>query len=469
MPSVTDLIKLRDDAAAARREADAAALRARRLSVELRAAERTHLRATARLADARLALAAVQQAVDQIPAARGALQTARQALAELEAQLKETDARLAQLEEEIARAQRAGQPPSRQQLMEQRTLQRTRAALEQRRPAATADVAKAEQQLAALETQAQQLPAALAAVESAEAGVKENAERRNRLELAAQAAGQEAALLLTSAETLAARLQLALDRLIAGLRTDVPIALLPVRIETRFRLSTAAGVPGELLIRIYPDDIHSDSHETGLTDEERRWGQHFWRETWKAGTVPRGDSAYPKRRAQELAAWQQLAARFGPARAAYVAARLSPINERSRPAAFDPDGPAVEPEFDAKLASRGSSWTRAPRARALPDRWLAIGSGSGRANNTVWGALIPASLAIGADPSAPAPPPGVVQTNVPVDPGMQWMVDFAEAERVGMGIRMVLSADEAAGGFDRADRRRREGNVERDRRRDRAR
>src|SRR5262249_31923462 len=46
-------------------------------------------------------------------------------------------------------------------------------------------------------------------------------------------------------------------------RTDCPLALLPVRLETRF-----AGGPGSattLRIRVYPDDIHADSHEPELT------------------------------------------------------------------------------------------------------------------------------------------------------------------------------------------------------------
>ena len=45
----------------------------------------------------------------------------------------------------------------------------------------------------------------------------------------------------------------------------LPVALLPVRLETRF--ATGAAGP-ELLVRIYPDEIHADRHEPELTAEE---------------------------------------------------------------------------------------------------------------------------------------------------------------------------------------------------------
>ena len=49
---------------------------------------------------------------------------------------------------------------------------------------------------------------------------------------------------------------------VAGLAGDVPVALLPVRLEARF-------VGDELRVRIFPDQIHLDSHEPELTSSER--------------------------------------------------------------------------------------------------------------------------------------------------------------------------------------------------------
>ncbi len=455
MPSDNDLIKLRDDAAAARQKAREAEARVRALSVELSTLERERLQAERRAADARAALDAIRQAVAQIPAARDELRTAERALADIVTRLKDLDARLANLETEIEQTQHSTNLPPRektQELVRLRKqllqLQGSRAVLEQQRQLAVDRVAQAKSRLSEMEAQAQQLAAAETLVNEAEAALRQIDDRRAQVALAQRAALQQLALLSASADALDMQLQSALDQLIAGLRTDVPIALLPVRLETRFRISPPGGPPGELLIRVYPDDIHIDTHEVGLTEEEGRWGMHFWRETWKAGNAPPGSVGYPARRAQELAAWRQMAARFGPERAAYVAARLTPLNQASRPAAPSASTLTVEPDFDTGSPTRLSSWTRAARARALPDRWLAIGSRAGQAKS-VWGTLIPASLSTGPDPSTPAPPAGAAPASVPVDAGMRWMVDFAEAESKGMGIRMTLSPDEATTGFDR--------------------
>lgn len=54
---------------------------------------------------------------------------------------------------------------------------------------------------------------------------------------------------------------------------DNPVAMLPVGLETRF-------VDGELRIRVYPDDVHVDTHEPELTLQEERWGKVFWAQVY---------------------------------------------------------------------------------------------------------------------------------------------------------------------------------------------
>lgn len=225
--------------------------------------------------------------------------------------------------------------------------------------------------------------------------------------------------------------------LAAQLAGDVasPLVLLPVRLETRFFPMPDGSV--ELRVRVYPDQIHVDSHEPELTADELLWGQHFWVETWRAATD----------QARARSAWQQLADRFDAPRAAWIARALTPLNPADRPGApLDQQALLTPPRFPA-IGTKADAWTRAPLARALPARWIVLGYAGGRLVVSVTGSPIPADLPTGPDPlqstDDSTPPDALV-----IDAGMQWMVDFDAAERVGMGIRITMSADDAAIGLD---------------------
>jgi len=210
------------------------------------------------------------------------------------------------------------------------------------------------------------------------------------------------------------------DRLAGTVATSHPLLLLPVRLETRFA-PRRTGTGTDLLLRVYPDDIHIDSHEPGVTTEEERWGTQFWQQV--AAVTPGPEQLERKRQA-----WQQLTERFGATRAAWIANALDPARSQT-------------------VTRRDDTWTRAPYTQVLPDRWVAIGYRGDRAHVTAWGKPIPETVAVGPAPRGTT----LIEDNglPPIDEGMRWITDFDAAEAVGMGLRIPLSDEDAQAGFDR--------------------
>jgi hypothetical protein len=207
-----------------------------------------------------------------------------------------------------------------------------------------------------------------------------------------------------------------LDSLIENLDNKVPLALLPVRLETRFA-PRLTGNGKDLLIRIYPDDIHQDTHEPELTDDEINWGKNFWNHYFEPL------SKYSDR----LQAWRQLAGRFGQARGAWIAREMQPET-----------GAFPTP------ATRPNSWTRASHTKVLPDRWVALGylnvNGQQERVFKVWGDLVPHPLITGPSPKVDSSTSASLNATAGIDEGSKWMINFEEAVKVGMGIRVPLTS-----------------------------
>ncbi|MBL8683808.1 MAG: hypothetical protein JNK05_31840 [Myxococcales bacterium] len=266
------------------------------------------------------------------------------------------------------------------------------------------------------------------------------------------------------------------------LAPDVPLLLLPVRIETRFgeRSNGRFSTERVLRVRIYPDEIFANSHEPELTRDEYNAGCTFWRASWN-------ESAEVQRRA-----WTELLRLVPMPRAAFVIRATKPSNFRDRahritdvlssarmtdlsrlrssaplppPAATEPDEPIFPPIGTVKSAS----WTRAVTASMLPDRWIVLAyrgtemvrpdEYEPRLVHRAVSSQVLQPLALTETPSqhaarelvpADAEARGVAPIEMSRD--VLWTIDFERAEQVGMAVTIPHLSEEdwdPAIGFDR--------------------
>jgi hypothetical protein len=208
--------------------------------------------------------------------------------------------------------------------------------------------------------------------------------------------------------------------------STVPLALLPVRLETRF-----FGLPdgtSELRVRVFPDQIHIDSHDPQLSADEIALGQRYWVLRWRAASD----------RQRQRGAWRMLTDRCGPGRAAWIARRIEPLNQSQRPGSPLADDVAFAnpPQFPS--VGEPATATRTPLAAALPTHWTVTAYRGAAVLTVVTGRNIIAPLAVGPDPDDALAPTEVDPSALGIDDGMRWMVDFDRAEAVGMAVRLHL-------------------------------
>ncbi|SDB81775.1 hypothetical protein GA0111570_103341 [Raineyella antarctica] len=193
---------------------------------------------------------------------------------------------------------------------------------------------------------------------------------------------------------------------------QVPLVLLPVRVECKLRPGTR-----RLRIRITPDEVHVDSLVRSLTTNETEAGQAYWRAIW-------ADRA-------SVTAWPDLVEATGGRRAAWVAHATSPgsLDVATADALVFPGTPAE--------VAHGTV------ARCLPDRFVVRVFPAGGAPITASGAPVARDLALspiafeaGDDLSA------VGDLTVPL--GTEWTVSFDEAVKVGLGVEVDLPAGTTA-------------------------
>lgn len=103
----------------------------------------------------------------------------------------------------------------------------------------------------------------------------------------------------------------------AQMNDDIPVALFPLRLETRFKtVSARDGEQHQLWVRIFPDECLVDTFEETLSQVEIRSAQIFWQEYFRAAGVE----------AEERSAWRALVASHGSGRATWIIQHFRPLN-----------------------------------------------------------------------------------------------------------------------------------------------
>jgi hypothetical protein len=251
----------------------------------------------------------------------------------------------------------------------------------------------------------------------------------------AQAAFNGASSALTAARTAEAGARSALNTLITNWLKDtstppnpltpdadfarldvagVPIALFPVRLETRFDTTVAT-----LHIRVYPDEFFSDIHERELTADELAAGQGYWD---AVNQTPDGE--------ETADLWAPVAKRYGVPRAAYI------VN-------------VTDPSQENLVIPRATVPSRAAEA-VLPDRWVALAFKGGSLRHVQSGNPIPEPIELTPNPSADDQTMAVVADGFTVPSNILWTMSYTEALAKGMAIDISgLASDELQTGFDR--------------------
>ena len=188
-----------------------------------------------------------------------------------------------------------------------------------------------------------------------------------------------------------------------------PIALMPMRVETRYFPPLA---PTALRIRVYPDDLNTIEHTAAPTRGELEAATAYWHARF----------ALDEPEAERLA--RDLALAYGRGRTAWVLRVTTPSNlDQAGVGDATPEFPNLE-TIDARA--------KETRAVLLPDRWCVIGYASrGREVFRAWGKRIPDELLLSPDWLDTAAPESLFGGE------RSWLVDFSKALENGMALEVT--------------------------------
>ncbi|MCC6397935.1 MAG: hypothetical protein IT282_13035, partial [Bacteroidetes bacterium] len=156
---------------------------------------------------------------------------------------------------------------------------------------------------------------------------------------------------------------------LSHLDDGIPIFLLPLRLETRFKqvpIPGSAASKSQLWIRVFPDDFAIDSFESVLSEDEVRNAKSYWQSIWRAADIE----------AEQRGAWRSLVAGHGSGRAYWITKTYIPANATAQPLHKDPDELILVIPTESPL----TAGERTPVQKYWEDVWRAAGDPVKQAN-----------------------------------------------------------------------------------------
>jgi hypothetical protein len=217
------------------------------------------------------------------------------------------------------------------------------------------------------------------------------------------------------------------QQLIEEWNDQLPILLLPLRLETKFKIE---GRLKELWVRVFPDEIAVNTHEEVLTTQEVEYGETYWKALQAAA-----DDAAKKE------AWSMMANKFGGNRSAWIAIQTKPTN-------WDDDVAAADQlQFPAHDLTKSSQWTKAPHTHVLPDKFILLCYRKNKLVNTQIGRQIDDMVILGPAPlgeDGETPSISQDETNgnrIELGADFEWVAKFETAVNKGLGFKVNLAED----------------------------
>lgn len=199
----------------------------------------------------------------------------------------------------------------------------------------------------------------------------------------------------------------------------------------------------ELWVRVYPDNIAIENHDTRLTQAEIEAGKIYWQKAVEAGNNTN----------LKLSAWRVLAATYGAHRAAWIVKQLKPTKidevvdgaESAKMKSSLSANQASELAGGRKILTfptiipRTDPWANPSSTNVLPDR-LAFCIYRTMDSNPEYhfGEPIPASLQVGLNHGDDTELDSSADGKLQVGGGIKWLTDFSEAVNKGMAIRIPM-------------------------------